>query len=48
MEENIAKLLGTTSGIINVKATTMEKKGIIGTKEGIAAEAYVLIRKGYY
>lgn len=48
MEENIAKILCTTPGIINVKATTMEKKGIIGTKEGIAAEAYVLIRKGYY
>ena len=45
MEENIAKILNIPSALVNVKATTMEKKGIIGRSEGIAAEAVVLIKK---
>ena len=43
MAKNIKKL--TNCNYINVKATTLEKKGLIGTGEGIASEAVVLIKK---
>lgn len=45
MAENIANLLNIKSELVNVKATTMEKKGRIGQKEGIACEAIVLLSK---
>lgn len=44
MEENIAKILNITKNIVNVKATTLEKKGLVGTCDGIGAEAVVLIK----
>ncbi len=45
MRENIAKDLETNIENINVKATTTEKLGFTGRKEGIAVEAVVLIQK---
>ncbi len=45
MAKNIAENLNTKESLINVKATTMEKCGIIGSKEGIMAEAIVLLKK---
>lgn len=44
MKNNIAKELNIDNSIVNVKATTMEKKGLIGNGEGIAAEAVVLLK----
>jgi 2-C-methyl-D-erythritol 2,4-cyclodiphosphate synthase len=43
MCENIAADLETTTDMINVKATTTEKLGFEGRKEGIAVQATVLI-----
>lgn len=46
MATNIKQL--TTCQYVNVKATTLEKKGVIGNGYGIASEAVTLIkRKGY-
>ena len=47
MEENIANILKICSHDVSIKATTFEKKGPIGSNEGIACEAYVLIKKIY-
>jgi 2C-methyl-D-erythritol 2,4-cyclodiphosphate synthase len=35
--------LGVAAGLINIKASTTEKMGFIGRKEGLAATATVLI-----
>ncbi|MFT5837754.1 MAG: 2-C-methyl-D-erythritol 2,4-cyclodiphosphate synthase [Flavobacteriales bacterium] len=43
MRENIAKDLNADINQINVKATTTEKLGFAGRKEGIAAYAVVLL-----
>lgn len=43
MAQNIKEL--TRCQFINVKATTLEKKGLVGKGEGIACEAVVLIKK---
>ena len=43
MLESLAKLLGTTA--VNVKATTTEGLGFTGRREGIAAQAVVLLSK---
>ena len=43
MRENIASALGIDVGAVNVKATTEEKLGFTGTREGIAAQAICLI-----
>lgn len=45
IRENIADLLQTEINLINVKATTTEKLGFAGRKEGIAAQAVVLLQK---
>ena len=43
MRRNIAKVLGTDSSRVNVKAKTNEKMGFIGRGEGIAAFAVVTL-----
>ncbi len=43
MKENIAHALGITPQQISIKATTSEKLGFIGRKEGAAAQAVALI-----
>jgi 2-C-methyl-D-erythritol 2,4-cyclodiphosphate synthase len=45
MRRNIAKVLGTDSSRVNVKAKTNEKMGFIGRGEGIAAFAVVTLAK---
>ncbi len=39
MRHNIAKLLGVRANFVNIKATTAEKLGFLGRKEGVAVEA---------
>ena len=43
MVANIAADLQVSASLINVKATTTEQLGFVGRKEGIAAEAVVLL-----
>lgn len=43
MRENIAQVLGVTIDAVGIKATTTEELGYVGRKEGIAAEAVVLL-----
>ena len=45
MRENLARVFGTTADRVNVKATTEEKLGFTGAKEGIAAHAVCVIYK---
>ena len=45
MRKNIAKALHISSQDINIKATTEEKLGFTGRKEGISAHAICIIRK---
>ena len=45
MRENIAKALKTDVDFISVKATTEEKLGFTGRKEGISAHSVCLIEK---
>ncbi len=44
MREQLAKLTNITTGQINIKATTSEKLGFIGRKEGMAAYSVALIQ----
>ena len=43
MRENIASAVGLDVGAVSVKATTTERLGFVGTKEGMAAYAVCLI-----
>lgn len=43
MRQRIADLLGCDAGQVSVKATTTEKLGFTGRKEGIAVQAVVLL-----
>lgn len=45
MAKNISHHLDISADIVNVKATTMEKQGVIGNEMGIASEAIVLLKK---
>jgi len=45
MRNQIASKLGVEESAVSVKATTMERLGAVGKKEGIAAFASVLIHK---
>lgn len=45
MQACLAEVMGTDKDCISIKATTMEKMGFVGRKEGIAAYATVLIGK---
>lgn len=46
MKHNISSTLQCDVNLINIKATTEEGLGFIGVREGIAAYAVVLIKKG--
>lgn len=43
MKQSIAALLKADPGLVNVKATTTEKLGFVGRKEGIAVHAVCLL-----
>ena len=45
MEETLAQVLGLAHDRVSVKATTTEQLGFVGTGQGIAAYATVLIEK---
>ena len=44
MSENLARVLGTKDGDVNVKATTGDGLGFFGRGEGIAVHAVVLLQ----
>lgn len=44
MRESLARIFNADIKQISIKATTMEKMGFIGRREGIAAEAVVILK----
>lgn len=45
MRENVASVLEVEVSSVSIKATTTEKLGFTGRKEGIAVESVVLLQK---
>ncbi|HKI88163.1 MAG TPA: 2-C-methyl-D-erythritol 2,4-cyclodiphosphate synthase [Draconibacterium sp.] len=45
MEKTMAEVLGISSDLVSVKATTTEKLGFEGREEGISVNAVVLVKK---
>ena len=45
MRENMARVMGVPVDSVGVKATTTERLGFVGRKEGIAAWAVCILRK---
>jgi 2-C-methyl-D-erythritol 2,4-cyclodiphosphate synthase len=45
MSANLAADLNVSAEVINIKATTTERLGFIGRKEGLAAMASVLLNR---
>ncbi len=45
MRDRVAPLLGLSSDLLNVKATTTERLGFTGRGEGLAAQAVVLLQR---
>jgi len=45
IRSSVATLLGVAADAVNLKATTTEKMGYLGRREGLAAEAVVLIER---
>ncbi len=45
MKNTIAEVIGVSSDVISIKATTTEKMGYVGREEGIEAHAVVLLGK---
>ncbi len=45
MREIISKILNTEINNVSIKATTTEKLGFVGRKEGISAQAICLLRR---
>ncbi len=45
MRQNIANCLNTKLNNVSIKATTTEKLGFVGRKEGIAVESVVLLKE---
>ena len=45
MIENVAKTLGCSQELVNIKATTEERLGFTGREEGISSHAVALIEK---
>jgi 2-C-methyl-D-erythritol 2,4-cyclodiphosphate synthase len=45
MQQTIAAIIGVTENDVSVKATTTEKMGFVGRKEGLVAYANVLIQR---
>jgi len=43
MREKIADIIGSDVNAISIKATTTEKMGFVGRKEGLVAYATVLL-----
>jgi len=46
MKTCLAGVMGLVEDEVSIKATTTEKLGFVGKKEGVAAHAVVLIYKG--
>ena len=45
MQKCLAEVIGTDADNVSIKATTTEKLGFVGHKEGMAAYAVVLLEK---